>query len=77
VRVRSAVEREADQWQAVPLADRQGAVADGVGDVRNSRGACLRPGRVEHDELKPRVQHDVLQHVQFLSFNLDSGHIRA
>ena len=36
-------QREAEQWQAVLLADRQGAVADRGGDVLGGCGARLRP----------------------------------
>src|SRR5689334_11948795 len=41
MRVGGAVEREADQRQAVLLADRQGAVADRRGDVLGGRGERL------------------------------------
>jgi hypothetical protein len=42
VRVGGAVEREADQRQAVLLADRQDAVADRGGDVLDGRRSRLR-----------------------------------
>jgi hypothetical protein len=55
VRVGGAAEGRADQRQAMLLTDRQPAVAYCGGDVLTGRGACLRTGCVEHQELQTRV----------------------